>query len=175
MCVNRPLGTHNSRLIHTYLELDHRARPLAFILKSWAKNYRILNSSGGGFSAYALYLLLIFFLQIRDVLPNLQSSLGPRKELLVLGYNCYYDVPVDWKSSSVKSLGELLLDFFLYYGYFDYETYAISIREGRPVLKSETKLDKKKTVCVEDPFEIGQLSSLLIKNPYSVQISIVRG
>jgi DNA polymerase sigma len=47
LCVNRPLGVHNSQLIGAYMELDSRARPLALLLKRWIKHAKLFNPSGG--------------------------------------------------------------------------------------------------------------------------------
>lgn len=156
LCVNRPLGTHNSNLIRAYMDLDPRVRPLAFVLKAWSKFARIHNSSGG-LSSYALYLLLVFYLQTRDspILPNLQQDTSRIME--VKGYNCFFEVPLKWKSQNRDNLGQLLAGFFEYYAYFDFSKYAVSIRLGIVEPKSATVFPKssQKPVVIEDPFEIG--------------------
>lgn len=43
--VNNPLALQNTRLIKTYVQMDHRVRPLAKIIKYWTKQ-RILNDAG---------------------------------------------------------------------------------------------------------------------------------
>eukprot|EP01119_Soliformovum_irregulare_P003458 TRINITY_DN1398_c1_g2_i2.p1 TRINITY_DN1398_c1_g2~~TRINITY_DN1398_c1_g2_i2.p1 ORF type:complete len:893 (+),score=270.95 TRINITY_DN1398_c1_g2_i2:84-2681(+) len=167
LCVNRPLGTHNSQLIRAYLDTDPRARPLAFILKTWSKMSRVYNPSGG-LSSYAMYLLLIYFLQVRQpaVLPNLQLEIG--KILTVMGYNCYFLKEISgWKSENRESLGSLLGGFFLFYGEFDFMKYAVCIRTGRPTLKSETAFKAcppNKPMVIEDPFEIDFNCSRLVKD-----------
>jgi DNA polymerase sigma len=170
LCVNRPLGTHNSRLIRAYMDLDERVRPLAFTLKSWSKRTRIHNPSGG-LTSYALYLLLIFFLQTRHlhssrpcILPNLQ--LYQNEHMVdVMGYNCYFEVPTNWKSANTETVGQLLAEFFDYYLHFDWDTYAVCIRLGKLVPKSETNFapSSLKPVVVEDPFEIDFNCTRLVK------------
>lgn len=151
MCVNRPLGYYNSMLIRTYLDLDYRARPLALVLKTWAKSSEILNNNLA-LTSYALYLMLIFYLQTKSVLPVLQDS----KEVhLVKGCNCYFGNGADWKTNNSENVAQLLLGFFEYYSYFDYAEKAVCVRLGKPVLKSQTQLDASQCICVEDPFEIG--------------------
>ena len=48
MNVNNTLALENTRMIKTYVEIDERVRPLAMIVKHWAKR-RILNDAGGYF------------------------------------------------------------------------------------------------------------------------------
>lgn len=48
--VNNPLALENTELVRTYVNLDTRVRPLAMIIKYWAKR-RILNDAGRSFSS----------------------------------------------------------------------------------------------------------------------------
>lgn len=43
--VNNTLALENTRMIRTYVQIDARVRPLAMIIKYWAKR-RILNDAG---------------------------------------------------------------------------------------------------------------------------------
>jgi DNA polymerase sigma len=45
MNVNNPIALENTELIRAYVGLDPRVRPLAMIIKHWAKK-RILNDAG---------------------------------------------------------------------------------------------------------------------------------
>lgn len=45
MNVNNTLALENTRMIKTYVEIDHRVRPLAMIVKHWTRR-RILNDAG---------------------------------------------------------------------------------------------------------------------------------
>lgn len=45
MNVNNTLALENTRMIKTYVEIDHRVRPLAMIIKHWTRR-RILNDAG---------------------------------------------------------------------------------------------------------------------------------
>lgn len=46
-------------------------------------------------------------------------------------------IPKNNKTPNTESLEVLLLEFFTYFGNFDFETRAISLREGKPVSKPE--------------------------------------
>ena len=45
MNVNNPIALENTELIRSYVAIDDRFRPLAMIIKYWAKR-RILNDAG---------------------------------------------------------------------------------------------------------------------------------
>lgn len=45
MNVNNPVALENTEMIRTYIDIDDRVRPLAMIIKYWAKR-RILNDAG---------------------------------------------------------------------------------------------------------------------------------
>jgi len=45
MNVNNTLALENTRMVRTYVELDERVRPLAMIIKYWARR-RIINDAG---------------------------------------------------------------------------------------------------------------------------------
>ncbi|KAI9352415.1 hypothetical protein BD770DRAFT_143942 [Pilaira anomala] len=56
-----------------------------------------------------------------------------------------------WHSKNTASTGELLLDFFHYYGYrFDYQTHAISLKFNGKTAKSSDWKDND--IAIEDPF-----------------------
>ena len=71
---NNPLAMTNTALLRAYSECDPRVRPLAFVIKAWAKA-RCMNCPGEGtLSSYGYILLLLHYLQTRSpaVIPNLQ-------------------------------------------------------------------------------------------------------
>jgi DNA polymerase sigma len=55
--VNNPLALENTQLVRTYVEIDARVRPLAMIIKHWAKR-RILNDAGMLLGQYLIILLI---------------------------------------------------------------------------------------------------------------------
>ncbi|KAG2197827.1 hypothetical protein INT47_009708 [Mucor saturninus] len=58
-----------------------------------------------------------------------------------------------WHSKNESSVGELLIDFFYYYGYeFDYDKYAVSLKfGGKTAIKS---VWKQNDIAIEDPFMV---------------------
>ncbi|KAJ5113881.1 hypothetical protein N7456_002415 [Penicillium angulare] len=161
MNVNNTLALENTRMIRTYVEVDERVRPLAMAVKHWTKR-RILNDAalGGTLSSYTWICLIINFLQTRDppVLPSLQAR-PHKKRVTPDGLVCSFDD--DMKSlngfgqKNKRSVGELLFDFFRYYGHeLDYEQNVISVREGTLVNKKGKgwHLLMNNRLCVEEPF-----------------------
>ena len=72
--VNERLGIHNSEMINEYCALSPVLRPLLFSIKEWAKPLGLNTPSGGlgisvSFSSYALALMTIAFLQVRQLVP----------------------------------------------------------------------------------------------------------
>jgi DNA polymerase sigma len=71
LTINKVLEVYNSKLISTYAKLDLRFLKLSILLKLWNKKsfpgsdrYKRLNS-------YSLTIMLIAFLQRKEILPNL--------------------------------------------------------------------------------------------------------
>jgi len=44
------LAVHNTRMLHTYMQIDDRVRPLVFAVKHWAKARRINEPYAGTLS-----------------------------------------------------------------------------------------------------------------------------
>ncbi|KAI1617554.1 poly(A) polymerase, variant [Exophiala viscosa] len=163
--VNNPLALENTDLVRTYVDLDSRVRPLAMIIKYWAKR-RILNDAalGGTLSSYTWICLALNFLQTRDppILPTLQQQ--PKLEPKILaGVNVSFDRNTesykDFGARNKSSLGELLFHFFRYYGHeLDFEQNVVSVRLGRILSKVEKQwhLLQDNRLCVEEPFNLSR-------------------
>ncbi|PVU99400.1 hypothetical protein BB559_000751 [Furculomyces boomerangus] len=79
--------------------------------------------------------------------------------------NVLKNLYIRWKTSNNKSISELLIEFFRYYGFeHDYENNIISVREGTTKLKRNIEADQIKKsagwinnsrlLTIEDPLEI---------------------
>ncbi|PGH18296.1 hypothetical protein AJ79_00635 [Helicocarpus griseus UAMH5409] len=162
MNVNNTLALENTRMIRTYVEIDERVRPLAMIVKHWTKR-RILNDAalGGTLSSYTWICLIINFLQTRNppVLPSLQKRRAGQQTSGDKIPGSTFDDDLEklagFGRENKSSLGELLFQFFRYYGHeIDYETKVMSVREGALISK-EAKgwhLLQNNRLCVEEPF-----------------------
>ncbi|KAK5096866.1 hypothetical protein LTS08_007356 [Lithohypha guttulata] len=165
MNVNNPIALENTALIRSYIAIDDRFRPLAMIVKYWAKR-RVLNDAalGGTLSSYTWICLVLNFLQTRQppILPSLQASpnLEPR---LLNGINVAFDKDLskyhDFGKANTSSLGDLLFQFFHYYSHeLDLEKSVVSVRLGKVIPKSQKAwhLLQDNRLCVEEPFNISR-------------------
>lgn len=70
--------------------------------------------------------------------------------------------PPQFKSDNEMSLGELLIGFLQYYTFFDYSTFAISVRTGSRLPIDECRYARSlkndphqwKFLCIEEPFDL---------------------
>jgi len=116
--VNNSLAIENTRLVKVYVDIDERVRPLAMIIKYWAKS-RLLNDAAGGgtLTSYTWILMVINFLQTRDppILPSLQKL--PHRQRMSNGIDVgfYDDISKlkDFGAKNVETLGGLLYAFFV--------------------------------------------------------------
>ncbi|KAK5941726.1 hypothetical protein PMZ80_005677 [Knufia obscura] len=161
MNVNNPIALENTELIRSYVAIDDRFRPLAMIVKYWAKR-RILNDAalGGTLSSYTWICLVLNFLQTRSppILPSLQQNpnLEPR---LLGGVNVAFDKDLSkyngFGKVNTSSLGELLFQFFHHYAHeLDFEKSVMSVRVGKVIPKTQKAwhLLQDNRLCVEEPF-----------------------
>lgn len=103
-----------SELIYVLGEIDNRVRPLILLIRLWAKAVGITNSNPGEkISNFGLTSLVIYFLQQLEhpILPPVGH----------LENNPHF------KSKNASSLAEVLLQFFEFYGKFDFEQHALSL------------------------------------------------
>lgn len=71
IAINNVLGVSNSSMLKIYSKIDIRCKQMGLILKNWAKKWKI--TSEDSLSSYSLILMLIYFLQIKKILPSLQK------------------------------------------------------------------------------------------------------
>eukprot|EP01113_Clastostelium_recurvatum_P034954 TRINITY_DN4809_c0_g1_i5.p1 TRINITY_DN4809_c0_g1~~TRINITY_DN4809_c0_g1_i5.p1 ORF type:complete len:717 (-),score=123.88 TRINITY_DN4809_c0_g1_i5:36-2186(-) len=161
LCVERPLGMNNSSFLSHCTRMDPRLKPLALLVKAWAKAQGINNVQNGFVSSYCLICMLIYYLQTLTpaILPNLLGQADRLEPQMVAGYNCAWEMVPTFKSTNRSNLGRLLLGFFYFYGYqFDFENCVVSVRMGlfpppRKMVWQHYGWDKDSPLCVEDPFE----------------------
>lgn len=142
---NEQLGLFNTRLIDSYCRMYPMLRPLIFFIKFWAKSHGLNNPSAVNgprtMSSYCYTLMIISWLQMINVLPNLQADLPPAneaqgfwirsRETRIWCDNRFKQAPPPhWRPKTFK-IGYLLLGWFDYWGTrHNYTTTGMSIREG---------------------------------------------
>ncbi|XP_063912334.1 poly(A) RNA polymerase gld-2 homolog A-like isoform X2 [Zophobas morio] len=165
---NNIVGIQNTRLLYSYAQLDWRVRPLVVIVKIWAQANNINDAKNMTISSYSWTLMVIHFLQcgvFPPVLPclhNLYPEEFNSQENRTMDVQGEIEGLKDYESENTRCLGDLLIGFFHYYSYFNYQHYAISVRTGSrlPVdLCKQAKSPKNdphqwKFLCIEEPFDL---------------------
>lgn len=166
ICINNKLALQNTRLVADYSKIDPRVRPLAYLVKYWAKRRGINHPYQGTLSSYAYINLVLNFLQTRDppVLPCLQSLAANDPHRVIMDkFDCTYADPTPYIGSgeaNTQSISELLCHFFHYYtNEFDMRNSVVSVRCGSVLSKKEKGWDSMRLqrdnmlLAIEDPFE----------------------
>eukprot|EP00172_Hildenbrandia_rubra_P000240 Plantae.Rhodophyta-Hildenbrandia_rubra.ctg11077.p1 GENE.Plantae.Rhodophyta-Hildenbrandia_rubra.ctg11077~~Plantae.Rhodophyta-Hildenbrandia_rubra.ctg11077.p1 ORF type:complete len:655 (+),score=114.05 Plantae.Rhodophyta-Hildenbrandia_rubra.ctg11077:3-1967(+) len=171
ICLNNKYVSHNTALLKHYLGLDERAKPLAMIVKYWARCRRINYTYCGTLSSYAYMMLVINYLQCLSppCLPCLQKEKDEGGNLsnhsdYPLWFNRKLTRSV-YKSRNRQSLGDLFLGFFRFYAReFDYENEVVSVRNGCRLRKSEktwaNTIDEGSMSSVEEEEQQGQSNGI---------------
>ena len=169
ICLDNSRAVKNSTLLREYANLDYRVRDLILMVKVWTKANRIGCARYSGLSSYSWSILVIFFLQRTDFIPNLQCPLFIKRhrsknkssssnfpqnflsasEVLSAGI---------WQSpNSNITLSTLLFGFFSFYHIqYNSNLFTVSIRLGREgdLIKGcfcdSSRIDR---MSIEDPFE----------------------
>ncbi|XP_017779095.1 PREDICTED: poly(A) RNA polymerase gld-2 homolog A-like [Nicrophorus vespilloides] len=162
---NNSVGIRNTHLMNCYARSDWRVRPLVAIVKLWAQTNDINDAKRMTISSYSLALMVIQYLQCGvtpPVVPCLQGMYPQMfsPDLEIHDIDIQEDIPM-FCSDNKQSLGELLLGFLQYYSYFDYNQYAISVREAALLPVEECKFARApkndatqwKLLCIEEPFD----------------------
>ncbi|KFG57391.1 polynucleotide adenylyltransferase [Toxoplasma gondii RUB] len=142
--VNNLLAVVNSKLLGAYVGVDPRLRTLGYAVKFWAKGRNINDRSRGTVSSFSLVLMLIHFLQNHvqpRILPSLQDMAIHQRlpPVYIGGVDCRYTADPEAVQKELEFLrggappntespGELLLQFFRYFGY-EYRGGIIAIRD----------------------------------------------
>src|SRR5277367_6631162 len=119
---------------------------------------------GSTLSSYTWICMIINFLQTRSppILPSLQQQPNLKRKVMN-GIDVTFDKDVSlysgYGSRNKDSLGQLLFQFFRYYGHeLDFEKKVISVLLGKVISKVEKGWSflQDNRLCVEEPFNISR-------------------
>lgn len=131
---NGDTGVQNSKLIKYYFHLDDRFLPLGGLLKL---AFNIHDLTGRlMLKNYALYLLVIFFLQQKNMAPTGFELQRDAESYYVGEWDTGFD-ELPYSINNTESVFQLLGGFFQYYSRFDFQNYVVSTFAGRPILKDD--------------------------------------
>ncbi|XP_064410756.1 poly(A) RNA polymerase, mitochondrial isoform X4 [Latimeria chalumnae] len=125
LTANNRIAMRSSELLYVYGSLDPRVRALVFSVRCWARVHGLTSSIPGAWiTNFSLTMMVLFFLQRRSspIIPTLDQ---------------------------LKSLaGQLLQEFFEFYGNFTFSKNSINIRKGKEQNKPEAS-----PLHIQNPFE----------------------
>jgi len=152
--IRNSLSRFKTRLLKMFICADERVKPLILAVKHWAKARDIGDAARGSLNMFGYTLLVIQFLQCIEpsILPAVVCPAS-------------WDEKIPWLSDpqchkgfgkkNEMQLGELLISFFEFYRRFNFEDGAISVRNGRPLLKNlvHSQPGHRRCMIIEDPFD----------------------
>lgn len=121
-----------SELLYTFGEIDERVRPLVFYIRTWAKEFDIIQTFPAlGLSNFMVTCLVIFFLQQlpKPILPPSDDFMSIREvdnDIQVTDVS-----KLNFRSENTSTLAQLVMGFFEFYASFDFNKDAASISNGR--------------------------------------------
>lgn len=71
LAINNVLGVANSKLLKIYSEINEKCQALGKLVKIWGKNHGLIGPAL--MSSYAYIVMVIYFLQLKKILPSLQA------------------------------------------------------------------------------------------------------
>eukprot|EP00931_Biecheleriopsis_adriatica_P004958 TRINITY_DN106539_c0_g1_i1.p1 TRINITY_DN106539_c0_g1~~TRINITY_DN106539_c0_g1_i1.p1 ORF type:complete len:539 (+),score=79.29 TRINITY_DN106539_c0_g1_i1:39-1619(+) len=200
--INNRLPLCNTELLSSYASLDWRVRPLVLLVKVWAKAHGVCGAGEGNLSSYSWTIMVIYFMQLLDLLPSLQKLAKVQRLIPEVDYwgrhrefNGSFmsaeEYLEDVKSGAQKgcmgeakttySLAHLLYGFFRFMAKeYIWDEEVISVRDPvrlrRGVLWNIFGRRHKNVACihVEDPIEIRDLNIVMRENRL-VQLKVELG
>lgn len=151
----------NTHLLRIYCTIDTRVPRLGLLVKKFARTCQICYANQGGLKSYAFNVMLIHFLQqckppVLPVLQELESDKLVGE--MIDGWEVKFFQDLDriqdvWPGykQNKKSVGELFIEFFIYYTeHFNFDKDIVTIRQSSNL----TKFEKRWTsmIAIEDPF-----------------------
>lgn len=142
-----------SEIFHTFGELDERVRPLVFFIRTWAKEFGIIQPYPSlSLSNFMLTCMVIFFLQTlpKPILPPSDSFVKQYDTKAELKFITDGKTVTNYTTENTDTLSELIVQFFEYYLKFNYSNDAISITSG--AIKANIGSD---SIYIYNPLESG--------------------
>lgn len=179
------MGVINSKWINYCRTLDTKCQYLISVVKYITIKQGIVASGRGDhLNSYTIVLMVIFFLQVRGILPSVETLQTGVEANIYCGWNVAFDTDFnlkEWRKEANEpdqgdvSVSSLLKSFFKFYICFPYDTHIICPHLGSPVKKfnlklgynlpkalekaphfgkRKVKLEVNKRLVIQDPFEL---------------------
>eukprot|EP00933_Yihiella_yeosuensis_P050448 TRINITY_DN48230_c0_g1_i1.p1 TRINITY_DN48230_c0_g1~~TRINITY_DN48230_c0_g1_i1.p1 ORF type:complete len:529 (+),score=89.44 TRINITY_DN48230_c0_g1_i1:39-1625(+) len=194
--INNRLPLTNTELLASYSRLDPRVRSLVLLVKVWAKGKGVCGANLGNLSSYAWTIMVIYWLQLIDLLPSLQeleTTARTVPDVDFWGYERDFEtkfMPAEDYLHGVKTgkidsckgeekrkfdMADLLYSFFcFFYKEYEWGSEVVSIRKPDR-RKADTwwrlygKPQSDPGIHVEDPIELRDLN-IVVKRDRLAQL-----
>ncbi|KAF9414917.1 hypothetical protein HW555_007308 [Spodoptera exigua] len=128
-------SVRNTNMSRYYMELDERFRTLMSIAKVWMFNRVPAPEGSHPFPSYSVYLLVIFYLEQKKMVPSGYELQKNSKSYFVEGWNMGYN-KLQYNTTNTEDVYQLLAGFFDYYNQFPFDEYIVSPFAGRPIRRN---------------------------------------
>jgi len=182
--INNRLPLANSELLRSYSVLDPRARPVALLVKSWAKSHKVCGANEGNLSSYAWTIMTIYFMQLLRLLPSLQMLAEEEASISSIDYwglQRTFDASFMSAEEYLRhrkeegaqtdpakpSLAQILYGFFHFFGFeYRWGDEVVSIRRpdrrsADPWFRLYGRPHPEPEIHVEDPIELRDLNIVM--------------
>ncbi|KAJ8719865.1 hypothetical protein PYW08_012040 [Mythimna loreyi] len=129
------LDIFKANLLKYYFDLDRKFKPLTIFLKYWFNIHEISGHHPGSLPYYALYMLVIFYLQQKNLAPPGYILQVNSKTHFIDDWDLDF-IKLPYSTSNTENLHQLLGGFFKYYSEFDFEENVVSPFAGLPIPKN---------------------------------------
>ncbi|XP_063987629.1 uncharacterized protein LOC135167892 isoform X2 [Diachasmimorpha longicaudata] len=129
------LSVEKTKVIKTFCEKCPDCRRLIIFLKNWMGHCEL--SGQQGISSYGIAWMVVYFLQVKMIIPTIHELKERKKESRSCG-SLKTLISTDFQAADHgQGFRELLGEFFKFYELFDYRDYVICPLVGRPVAKAD--------------------------------------
>ncbi|GFW50599.1 speckle targeted PIP5K1A-regulated poly(A) polymerase [Trichonephila clavipes] len=164
LSIDNKLALHSTSFMLLCNMLDKRVAPLHRFLTYWAKSHKLI---GGPFKfkTYAIFLLLLYFLQTRTppVLPSVECMFertGFNNNFNNWSYDISKHLEKFEDSKNLQCIDELLREFFAFYAKFNFSNVICpltnEIKMANEFLSKKETVDCKfpmNTISIQDPLD----------------------
>ena len=150
-------GVKNCEFLKFLKNYDRRCEHLVKPVKYFAVKHRIIRTGSlPHFNSYTIVLMVVFFLQSKDILPSVASLQQDVPEQICEGCNFAFDKERRscGENHPELSISQLLLEFFQFYIRFVFSQDMVSPLTGTTARKIQ--MFRNDDVVVQDPFEVGR-------------------
>lgn len=183
------MGLRNTHLIAEYLSMYPFARHLLLILKRWGRASGVVDTVDGMLASYAITVMLVHFLVRKGVIPAVDVHRIAAEPNLLPQEPQYRPLRADGTREELAVLGQLLGEFFEYFGsQFDFDKQVVCTTQlelEKATLNWTTTANASKPpffhFAIKDPYSAENIarnldaqSARYVKEAHRLSLELVR-